>query len=70
MSDISTDSGGQQAEEFTEPSACPLPTPAEEAAADRSRDRVDVDRVGEHEREMNARGAHTDGEGRIESVTD
>jgi hypothetical protein len=66
MSDISTDSGGQRADEFTEPSAGPEPTPAEEAAADRSREQVDLEQVDEHYREMNSLGAHAEGEGRIE----
>jgi hypothetical protein len=70
MSDITTDSGGQQADEFTEPSAGPAPTPEEEAAADRSRDQVDVDQVDEHYQEMNSLGANLRGEGEIEPADD
>lgn len=44
------------------------PTPDEEAAADRAADRpdrADPADVAEHERDMNERGAHAKGEGRI-----
>ncbi len=42
------------------------PTPEEEAAADRSADDVDLDRVGDHEREMLETGANVRGEGQID----
>jgi hypothetical protein len=68
MTVFNTDSSDQQADEFTEPSAGPAPTPGEEAAADRSRGRVDLEQVDEHYHEMNSRGAHVQGEGQIESA--
>jgi len=65
MTDFNTDTSNQQADEFTEPSAGPVPTPAEERAADRSKNGVDLDQVDEHYQEMNAKGAQAKGEGRI-----
>ena len=64
MTDFNTDSD-QQAEEFTTPSAGPEPTPEEEAAADRSRGDVDLDKVDEHYSEMLEKGANLKGEGEI-----
>ena len=65
MTDFNTDTSNQQADEFTEPSAGPVPTPAEERAADRSKDDVDLDQVDEHYQEMNAKGVQAKGEGSI-----
>lgn len=65
MTDFNTDTSNQQADEFTEPSAGPTPTPDEDRAADRSADDVDLDKVDEHYQEMNEKGANAEGEGRI-----
>ena len=65
MTDFNTDTSNQRADEFTEPSAGPVPTPDEERAADRSKDDVDLDQVDEHYKDMNAKGADATGEGRI-----
>ena len=66
MSDFNTDSGDQMAEEFTEPSAGPVPTQDELDAADRSAGDVDLGKVGTHYREMNSLGANVEGEGDID----
>ena len=65
MTDFNTDTSGQRADEFTEPSAGPTPTPEEERAAERSADDVDLDQVEEHYEEMNEKGANVDGEGKV-----
>jgi len=65
MTDFNTDTDNQRADEFTVPSAGPVPTPEEERAADRSKDDIDLDQVDEHYEEMNGYGAHARGEGRI-----
>ena len=65
MSNFSTDTSNQQADEFTEPSAGPVPTASEAAAADRSRGDVDTDRVGEHYTDMTERGKNVEGEGDV-----
>lgn len=54
------------AERFTEPTADRPPTPAEEEAARRAADSVDLDEVGEHFEEMAEIGKHVRGEGEIE----
>jgi hypothetical protein len=65
MSTFSTDTSNQHADEFTEPSAGPVPTAAEEAAADRSRGDVDTDRVAEHYSDMTEKGKNVKGEGDV-----
>jgi nitrate reductase assembly molybdenum cofactor insertion protein NarJ len=65
MSDFNTDTSGQKADEFTEPSGGPEPTEKEIAAADRSAAEVDLESVDEHYTEMNERGKNTSGEGQI-----
>jgi hypothetical protein len=62
---ITTDTDGQRADEFTEPSGGPVPTDAETAAAERSADDVDLEQVGEHYEEMNDKGKNISGEGAI-----
>ena len=42
-----------------------MPTPAEERAANRSKNGVDLDQVDGHYQEMNAKGAQAKCEGRI-----
>ncbi len=65
MTDFNTDTDNQRADEFTEPSAGPVPTDEEERAAERSADDVDLDEVDEHYQEMNEKGADAKGEGSI-----
>jgi hypothetical protein len=65
MTDFNTDTSNQQAERFTEPSAGPVPTPEEEAAAEAAAGSVDLDEVREHYDEMIDKGAHVKGEGEI-----
>jgi hypothetical protein len=69
MTDFNTDTSSQRADDFTEPSAGPVPTAEEEAAAERSADDVDLDRVDQHYRDMNEKGAHVQGEGDIDPST-
>lgn len=64
-SEITTDTDGQEAEKFTEPSGGPTPTPAEEQAAERSADDVDLDHVEEHYRDMTEKGRDVRGEGEV-----
>lgn len=66
MTDFNTDNSDQRADEFTEPSAGPEPTAEEERAAERAADDVDLEKVDEHYREMNEKGADVQGEGRID----
>jgi hypothetical protein len=54
-----------EGERFTEPAADRPPTPEEEAAADRVRATVDIDRVAEHYEEMTEKGKSVKGEGDI-----
>jgi hypothetical protein len=70
MSDFNTDTSGQMAEEFTEPSGGPVPTQDELDAADRSVGDVDRRKVAEHYREMNGLGANVEGEGDIDPSVD
>jgi hypothetical protein len=65
MTEFNTDTSKQEAERFTEPSAGPVPTPEEEAAAERAATGIDLDDVGEHYTEMIDKGAHVKGEGEI-----
>jgi len=65
MTNFNTDTSNQRADELTEPSAGPEPTPQEERAAERSADDVDLEKVGEHYEEMNEKGANVEGEGQI-----
>jgi hypothetical protein len=65
MTDFNTDTNNQRADEFTEPSAGPVPTENEERAAERSADDVDLESVDEHYQEMNEKGATTQGEGKV-----
>ncbi len=65
MTDSNSDTSEQKADEFTEPSGGPTPTPEEERAAERSKDDVDLDKVDEHYREMNEKGANVKGEGNV-----
>jgi len=65
MNDFNTDTDNQQADEMTEPSAGPAPTPEEERAAERSAGKVDLGKVEEHYEEMNEKGANVQGEGQI-----
>ncbi|HSJ90831.1 MAG TPA: hypothetical protein VK917_02110 [Ilumatobacter sp.] len=53
-------------ESFTEPDADRPPTEAEEAAAERAAERVDVDQVAEHFEDAMKTGAKVKGEGEIE----
>lgn len=53
-------------ETFTAPGADRPPTDAEERAAERAADDVDLDRVAEHFEEMTETGAAVRGEGAIE----
>lgn len=53
-------------ETFTTPGADRAPTEAEERAAERAADDVDLDRVAEHFEEMTETGAAVSGEGAIE----
>lgn len=57
------------ADEFTEPSAGPVPTQDELDAADRSPDDVDLGNVAAHS-EMNDLGANVKGEGDIDPSAD
>jgi len=66
MSDFNTDTTDQMADEFTEPSAGPVPTRDELDAADRSADDVDIPKVAAHYSEMNDLGAQVEGEGDID----
>jgi len=66
MSDFTTDTSNQMADEFTEPSAGPVPTQDELDAAGRSADDVDLRIVATHSREMNSLGANVEGEGDID----
>lgn len=63
--EITTSTEGQQADEFTEPSGGPTPTPSEQQAAERSADEVDLDRVEEHYRDMTEKGRDAQGEGAV-----
>lgn len=65
MTDFNTDTSDQRADEFTEVSAGPVPTPAEEAAAERAKDTVDLDEVAEHYRDMTEKGKNVEGEGAV-----
>lgn len=65
MNDFDTDTNSERADEFTEPSAGPPPTPEEERAAERSADDVDLDQVEKHYQEMNEKGANVEGEGQV-----
>lgn len=53
-------------ETFTEPTADRQPTEAEEAAAERAADDVDLDEVARHFQEAIETGANVSGEGQIE----
>lgn len=55
-----------EGERFTTPHADREATPEEAAAAERAAERIDVEAVAEHEREMAERGATVEGEGQIE----
>lgn len=63
MTDFNTDTSEQRADEFTDVSAGPIPTPAEEAAAERAKDEVDLDQVGDHYEDMIEKGKNVEGEG-------
>lgn len=67
MTDFNTDTSTQRADEFTEVSAGPVPTAAEEAAAERAKDDVDLDRVAEHYEDMTEKGKNVEGEGDVTS---
>ena len=67
MSEINTDTSKQQTDEFTEVSGGPVPTDAEDAAAERARGTVDVDRVAEHYEDMTEKGKNVEGEGDVNS---
>lgn len=56
----------QQGESFTEPTADRPPTAAEEEAAERAADDVDVDEVATHYEQAMETGADVEGEGEIE----
>ncbi len=63
MSEFNTDTSKQEAEKFTESSAGPVPTDAEEAAAERAKDDVDLDKVADHYDDMTEKGKNVEGEG-------
>ncbi len=67
MSQFNTDTSKQEAEKFTEPSAGPVPTDAEESAAERAKDDVDLDKVADHYDDMTEKGKNVEGEGDITS---
>ena len=67
MTEINTDTSKQQAEKFTEVSAGPEPTSAEEAAAERAEQDVDLDQVAEHYDDMTDKGKNVQGEGDVTS---
>ena len=62
---FNTSTEGQRADEFTEPSAGPMPTTSEQEAADRSADDVDTDSVEENYLDMTKRGRDIKGEGEL-----
>ena len=66
--DTTSTSSEQQAEEFTQPSGGPTPTPAEEAAAERSAEQVDLDQVEKKYRDMTEKGANVRGEGSLDQT--
>lgn len=66
MDDNSTE---QKADEFTTPSGGPEPTPEEEAAADSSRDDVDLDKVEKNYTDMTEKGKNVKGEGDVDPTT-
>jgi hypothetical protein len=70
MSEFNTDTTDLAAEEFTAPSAGPVPTQDELDAADRSADDVDLGKVAAHYDEMNGLGANVKGEGAIDPTAD
>ena len=53
-------------ESFTEPTADRAPTDAEEVAAERAAEDVDLDEVARHYEEAMETGANVEGEGEIE----
>jgi hypothetical protein len=55
-----------EGEEFIEAQPGRMPTPDEDAAAERGAADVDLDAVTEHEREMLERGASVQGEGQVD----
>jgi|GEM_PF-3555413 len=61
-----TGGAGEVGDRMVEASAGAMPTPEEEEAARRAAEHVDLERVGEHEREMTRLGAEIQGEGEIE----
>ncbi len=65
MNEITTDTSQQRADEFTEPSGGPEPTPAEEAAAERAASQVDTDAVEPHYADMTEKGRKVRGEGDV-----
>jgi hypothetical protein len=65
MTDFNTDTSEQRADEFTEVSAGPVPTPDEEAAAERAKAEVDLDDVAEHYEHMTEIGKKVEGEGDV-----
>jgi hypothetical protein len=62
---INTTIEGQRADEFTEPSAGPMPTTSEQEAADRSAGDVATDSVEENYRDMTKKGRDVNGEGEL-----
>ena len=70
MSDFNTDTNDQMADEFTKPSAGPVPTQDELDAADRSAPDVDLEKVAAHYTEMNHLGANVEGEGDIDPAAE
>lgn len=67
---MSTHQNDQTDERFTEPKADRPPTPAEEAAAERAAEQVDLESVAEHAEEAAKIGANVKGEGEIEPDVD
>ncbi|MEZ5215471.1 MAG: hypothetical protein R2705_19600 [Ilumatobacteraceae bacterium] len=65
MTTFNTDTSKQKAEEFTEPSAGPVPTAEEAAAAEHAAKDVDLESVESHYEEMIEKGANQKGEGKI-----
>ena len=62
---FNTDTSNQRADEFTEPSAGPVPTADEERAAEEARGDVDLDEVEEQYRDSVEKGKHVKGEGDV-----